>query len=371
MRIAYVTYGNIDREGGVLKKILGQTSTWSSQGHDVKLFAFASRSAVWQGAASLAAEVIQKGSSWARPFRMKELVARVLAWQPDLVYFRFGLYYPPLSSLMIRIPTVVEVNTDDVIEYKTYLPAQKYLYHRLTRGRLLKKSSGLICVSRELVDRFRRYRKPITAIGNGIDLSQYPQLPSADNARPRLVFIGAPLGEWHGLDKIMSMAQMFPDWHFDIIGYTAEDVGGTAPANMTTHGPKSRDEYQELMARADVGIAALAFHRIGIGEGSPLKTREYLAFGIPVIAGYCDTDFPDSAPHLLTLPNIPGNVGEHRDEIERFVTAWRGKRVPRGSLQHLDTRHKEEQRLAFFQELLESKGATSQPPAGTRRSLDC
>jgi hypothetical protein len=45
-----------------------------------------------------------------------------------------------------------------------------------------------------------------------------------------------------------------------------------------------------------------------MSEASPLKSREYLALGLPVIGAYEDTDIPPDDPVYLQLPNRPGAV---------------------------------------------------------------
>lgn len=45
------------------------------------------------------------------------------------------------------------------------------------------------------------------------------------------------------------------------------------------------------MRNCQVCIGTLALHRKNMTEASPLKTREYLAHGFPVIIGYKDTAF--------------------------------------------------------------------------------
>jgi hypothetical protein len=45
---------------------------------------------------------------------------------------------------------------------------------------------------------------------------------------------------------------------------------------------------------SDIAISSLAFHRSGLIEGCPLKTRDYLAWGLPTILGYKDSIFYDN-----------------------------------------------------------------------------
>jgi hypothetical protein len=90
-------------------------------------------------------------------------------------------------------------------------------------------------------------------------------------------------------------------------------------------------------------------------EASTLKVREYLMAGLPVILAHRDTDFPDGAPFMLELPNRPDAVGSHRDAIAAFVAAWKGRRVPRAEVAHLDLEAKEARRLRFLEQVMRGR----------------
>jgi len=186
-------------------------------------------------------------------------------------------------------------------------------------------------------------------LANGIDLGAFPSLPAPANDAPRVLFVGYGGCAWHGLDKIVELARALPRWRFDLVG--VERVAGGVPANVILHGVLERERYEGLAARADAALGTLALHRKSMEEASPLKTREYLAYGLPTVVGYDDTDFPDGHPLLLRLPNTEDNVAAGVERIRAFVEGARGRRVPRADVRHLDVGAKEEQRLAFFDEV--------------------
>ncbi|WP_018751654.1 glycosyltransferase [Paenibacillus sanguinis] len=190
----------------------------------------------------------------------------------------------------------------------------------------------------------------------------------------RLVFIGSPGQPWQGLDEIAGWARAKPNWRFDIIGPEQDELeqltnkrlpkrgagstlladdGPEVPVNLFFHGILTRLEYQPLLDQADLAIGTLALYRKGMEEASPLKVREYLANGLPVIAAYKETDFPLSVPFILELPNKPGSAVHHLEEIEQFAARWKGRRVPRALVQHLDTTVKEAARVAYMERTLQ------------------
>jgi len=143
---------------------------------------------------------------------------------------------------------------------------------------------------------------------------------------------------------------------FLVIGYSSDDYSGEIPKNMSFLGFLRQEKIRECLSRADVAVGTLALHRNNMDEGSPLKVREALGYGLPVIYAYQDTDLEDlDAEFLLRLPNTESNVVDNLDRIKAFAYAMRGKRVDRTLiLERVDQKLKEEKRLDFFQKILES-----------------
>jgi glycosyltransferase involved in cell wall biosynthesis len=190
-------------------------------------------------------------------------------------------------------------------------------------------------------------------IGNGVDLSLMRELPPAANDRPHVTFVGSVHQRWHGVDKIVSLARDLPDVRFHLVGAAAGDVDA-APENIVFHGALSREEYECVLGQCDAGFGTLALHRTGMHEASPLKVREYLGYGLPVVLAHEDTDFPDcGAWYLLRLPNEESNLRDHVPEIRSFLERVRGRRVPRAEVEEQVGAHvKERSRLDFFRQLL-------------------
>ena len=352
-KLAYLLHWNDGPNSGVFKKVVRQTRLWSEADHDVSIHVISRNpwKRAWQEAAPQAQIDFYEYRDFRSRWRAWSIASKTLRERrPDLVYFRYDLFMPPIASLAREIPLVVEVNTDDYIEFCLQRGA-RCLHNRLTRSRLFRLAAGIVYTTHELAEKpyFARFERPHIVIANGIDLESIPVTPPPKNDRPRLVFMGSGGLPWHGADKIIWLARQRPTWRFDLIGGHEQD---DAPPNVTFHGVLGRDAYGVLLAQADVAIGSLAAHRKGMDEACPLKTREYLAFGLPVIIAYRDTDFPSGAPFLLQLPNTEANVARALDAIDAFVNAWRGRRVARDDVRRLDVHVKESQRLAFFDEVL-------------------
>lgn len=349
MKIGYLLHWNASPSSGVWKKVSGQVTTWKEAGNDVVVHLVTTLEDYVLLAQELPWLSVYIYSSF--PARLKALddASRDLVKKRvDVVYLRHDIFYPSLYFLTKRKPVIVEINTNDKVEYCLRRNI-RCIFHRLTRPMTFHLVDGVVSVSYELINTLPSQvtrSKPIEVIGNGINLDNIKPFPAPDNPVPHLVFLGSEGQVWHGVDKIVLLARAFPNWHFDIVGPRLE--GMEVPPNVTLHGFLPHPLYESLVAHADVGIGTLALHRNRMSEASPLKTREYLAYGLPVIIGYKDTDFPAPPPFLLELPNCENNVLENLDKIERFVLSWKGKRVARRDISHLDHSVKESKRLEFM-----------------------
>ncbi|GGA33428.1 hypothetical protein [Paenibacillus physcomitrellae] len=132
---------------------------------------------------------------------------------------------------------------------------------------------------------------------------------------------------------------------------SAKGKAAGLPPNLFFHGKMTRSAYQHLLDQADIAVGTLALYRKNMTEASPLKVREYLANGLPVIIAYEDTDFPAEVPFLLRLPAEPDLIRRNLGRIEQFVEAWQGRRIGRDQVSHLDTRFKEAVRLRFMEHI--------------------
>ena len=86
-------------------------------------------------------------------------------------------------------------------------------------------------------------------------------------------------------------------------------------------GYKNAAELAQLYCESDVGISPLAEYRVGLNRLSPLKSREYLASGLPLFFAYEDSLLTPDLPFVKIFPNdsSPINI----EEVVDFVSACR------------------------------------------------
>lgn len=359
MRIAYLgQMADVATENGISKKIRMQAAGWIAAGHAVRYFALTPTAETWAGLAPLETEIMVRGTGLVRGARSRVLCQHIRVWRPDVIYFRYAHHSPGLRHLFREVPAVAEINSDDTTEYVLTLSWPKRLYHRLTRERILREVRAFVPVTRDLAARFARFAKPAEVIGNSIDCAALtPLAPPAAAARPHLVFVGNTGTPWHGLDRLGELAELLPSFGFSVIGCTLADYLACAPTsqprgNMQLLGMLSQQDYLPLLREATAAIGTLGLYRKHMDEACPLKVREYLALGLPVIGAYRDTDIPEGADYFLRLPNNAEPLAPWQDRITAFIEHWSGRRVPRSAIAHLDVSVKEAQRLAFIEKIV-------------------
>jgi hypothetical protein len=80
--------------------------------------------------------------------------------------------------------------------------------------------------------------------------------------------------------------------------------------------------------------------------------REYFAYGLPLITGHVDTDFPNAEEFILQLPNTKDNIRQNVDRIRQFVNRMVGYRVPIDEVrERIDSRVKEKKRMEFISKI--------------------
>lgn len=368
MRVAYLTEWSPYSETGVLKKLVNQVATWRKLGNEAELFSICVRQN-----AEPACDYLQFGrviGAFDQPTVQKyrfarlgylnkilsvsEADRRLRTFRPDVIYYRqHGPWYPGLGRLLRIAPVVAEINAvQDEPKLWGFVVG---LLETKSKAFVYSRTSGFVCMTDEIAQPFRKAGVRVEVIPNA--LQQIPPAcpPPSGNNVPHLVMVATPIPTkfcWHGVDKMFDLATALPDFQFHVVGYTASQYPERSiPLNLHFHGILGRDALAGIYARCDVGLGSLAAYRHGATEGCALKTREYLAHGLPVILGYVEAEKAlRDADFMLQVGNYEENVQDNIGAIRKFSCAWLGRRVVH-DFSFMSAVTKERQRLDFMRQV--------------------
>ncbi|MFC6999325.1 glycosyltransferase [Rufibacter roseus] len=369
MRIAYLLSWELGKQDGVTKKVLAQTSEWIKLGHEVTVFCVCKNDSLPNTSVPIIPFKREPASTILKEYfslkkAHKKVKAALAAFKPDIIYHRAEIPQSALGEIIAKFPTVMEMNTNDMSELRELAKKNlkgkvRFLYYSLIRDRYLGRASGFCCVTNEIgnLSSIKKYKKPIAVIPNTIRTSNYAPAPTQTKAEaPKLLFMGSPDQSWHGTDKILELAsKTINDLQFELVGPSKPNY--KTPQNINFHGFLKQAEYENIVKSCDVGICTLALHRNNMHEASPLKTREYLAYGLPIILGYKDTAFMEQSPEwVLQLDNTEDNVESNLEEIKAFCFKNKGVRLKNEQVKkYIDVSVYEKKRLAFLESVVLKK----------------
>lgn len=360
MKIFYFFFWNDGIESGVIKKIGYQVKSWERLGHEVLVNILTQEnSALYKDHQQVEDLFFKKWTILpysgfvSRAKQAKQLLINADNFKPDVVYLRKCKYTPAIAKLLERYPSVMELNGMP----KPFRYRIGHIFDRTTIRLLVTKLNGFIAVANEIskAEIYKNTKLPCQVIGNSINLEDFENLPIKNNDNnPILVYIGTSNQYWQGVDKILRFANLKPEWKFHIVGSNRDEFSNIIidHENVMFHGKLSKIEYRKIFEESDVAIGSLARHRRGMNETSTLKVREYLAFGLPVIMAHEDPDFAGNELYIKILPNNENCLIDNHEEINSFVLKWKGKRVPKKIISHLDTSVKEKKRIDFFNKVI-------------------
>jgi glycosyltransferase involved in cell wall biosynthesis len=126
--------------------------------------------------------------------------------------------------------------------------------------------------------------------------------------RPIIGFFGL-IHEWIDLDLIEKIAASHPDWSVALIGKVSVSVERfSAYDNVHFLGRKPYDRLINYCKAFDVGLIPFLINELTVNV-NPIKLREYIAAGIPVIS----TPLPEvkKYSHLVKIGHNAKEVIEH------------------------------------------------------------
>lgn len=162
---------------------------------------------------------------------------------------------------------------------------------------------------------------------NGVNVESIPKRKYKQISKNGLRILAvANVFPWHGYDRIIRGIAEYEgskkiSFHivgdgFDIknLRDLAKELGLTQ--EIVFHGKKFGKELDQIFNSSEIGIGAIAMHRLNLENVSSLKTKEYCLRSLPFVALEGDLDFKSSFDYVLHVESNDNSVD--MDEIIDF-----------------------------------------------------
>lgn len=183
---------------------------------------------------------------------------------------------------------------------------------------ILSRVAGLVGVTDEIREyelrRAGRAGRSLAAhtIANGIEVEsvQATRFVPFDGRELKLVFVASSHSPWHGTERLLRSLRGYSGScriRLDFVGGASGAEKGTeehfGQSTIRHHGRLDGDRLDEVFRDATLAVSSLGLFRAGLAQACVLKTREYVARGIPFVYGYDDVDIPHDARFALRVAN--------------------------------------------------------------------
>ena len=183
-----------------------------------------------------------------------------------------------------------------VDEYSAFAGVPREALRRM-EAELVRRADLVLASSETLAEARRRVNPRTFFVSHGVDVAHFsraldPALPRpadvARLARPVIGFFGL-LAEWIDLELLAAIARRRPHWTLLLLGKATVDTGALrALPNVRLVGQKPYAALPAYCRAFDVGLIPFRIDELTV-RANPLKLREYLAAGLPVVS----TDLPE------------------------------------------------------------------------------
>ena len=242
-----------------------------------------------------------------------------------MVILRYPAADPSGPGLVSRLPVVTEHHSWTLAEMASYESSRvsfgarqmKRVRHRmeLKYGEaILRNSRGLIAVTDEIRQHELERANglvPSLTVPNGIEVEGVVRtgfVPFSGNEL-HIAFVAANLRPWHGLDRLATGLR-----HYEGLVPVSLHLIGDIPASSeidvrtqwvttTFHGTLQGKQLDNVLSRVNLAFGSLGVHRKQMREACNLKTREYMARGLPFVISHDDPDLrrSQSEPFFMRL----------------------------------------------------------------------
>lgn len=229
----------------------------------------------------------------------------------DLVLLRYSPHDPLLLSFLRGSGCHVGLvhHTVTASEYRSLPGAVNHLRGALevvAQPLLVNECDVSVAVTPEIARSLksipRRTPPPTVVMPNSI-ITGGTAIPDERREHPEMLFLASEFFPWQGLDLLLGgLHAVTAPFTLHVVGKVPQRERALAEedARVVFHGTLSPEQIADLAAACWVGISTMAQQRTGMLEACPIKVREYLNLGLPVVGAHEDV-FPDHFPFFIRV----------------------------------------------------------------------
>lgn len=326
----YIALLNLQMQPGYQEKLLGQQGAFWKAGIDMDVISLGNDSNIFlykPTDSEPTKEIVGKYSALPLNNRIQlyfAAIRTILKRQPDVLYLRHFLADPILICFLMALK-LARPSICVMAEVPTFP------YDNIQEFRQTFKSSALLIQDRVLRHLLKVFYDRIVSIGykpdifgiktisisNGVSIKNIKMrnYPIDDSVTLRIVGVGN-INDYHGYDRLLETVRVSLDQKSRVRPIEFHIVSPITPAlirlkdqirsrnlfgHFVFHGHKSGKELDEIFDVCHLAVGSLAWHRAKVSCNSNLKTREYVARGIPFIYAGIDEQLPADFEFALNV----------------------------------------------------------------------
>ena len=264
------------------------------------------------------------GSRWA-----DRLNTEILARSLNRLVSRHGLEAPILWTFLPNVGRLLGRLGERFVIYHCVDKYSEFSgVHREGLARMERDLAGraqlVLASSGQIAEELRAYNPNTHFVSHGVDVAHFSRALDQETAvapdlrqlrRPLIGFFGL-LADWVDLPLVRGLALRRPEWSFVLVGKAATNLGPVQGLpNVHLLGQKPYAALPAYCRGFDVGLIPFRTNELTV-RANPLKLREYLAAGLPVVS----TALPEVAVYK-DLVHLADGVDGFEAAIEVALSA--------------------------------------------------
>lgn len=216
---------------------------------------------------------------------------------------------------------ITEHHTNEIGEMKSsqqsIMIRIKLFLETFLAPKFLKNIKGIITVTDEIRKiELSKINKviPSCVVSNGINVDniEFTKFQNFNEKELNIIFVASYFAPWHGLDMLLKGFENY-NGEIGVKIYLIGDLSqkyisfieslDNSKINIQILGRQYGKELKSYFEQSNIAVSSLSLHRNNMNEACVLKTREYLARGIPFVYGYDDSDLKGDEVFALKIDN--------------------------------------------------------------------